>query len=501
MRREFRRNQLTYSRKTEPSSAFTARSAKIPCIFPRIREFEPRESFAKDCQHKDESYEYDFGIRVTLNSLDPNKLKSTDVLEPGVARRQRTQVPIESDLTYFDFDRDNAILKSLTGKVKDEHKELFKSATGASSLHISSAVAPDGLIELCEKLLELYESDAFKTAFPDIQNITPVRDPAIIARLNGKLLTAFRRQAENLSLAIPAIIDYHHNAYASFSGAGQSLVYEDVFIGRYYEYLDENGKRLRDIGLDDLKRHTVRLTDEEGSPKQRFPIFNCLIFDTTLGRGTEVYHLVEGDWYKVESNYIAKLKAFLDPLHADLPLPPFNHAGEGAYNEAAAAGDDHIVYLDKGNIAPLGQTQVEPCDLYVVNEGHANFSHIKVSTFSAQLSHLFNQGTNAIELLKLDDDALTRLKALITERGAGRRIDGLLEPLDEQKFRVVFGVVTHKDKEQKSDNFPLFSRISLMRNMKALQLMGVGGRYGFIEDQTPRKQGKKKARKKKEPPR
>ena len=28
------------------------------------------------------SYEYDFGLRVTLNSIDPNKLKSTDILEP-----------------------------------------------------------------------------------------------------------------------------------------------------------------------------------------------------------------------------------------------------------------------------------------------------------------------------------------------------------------------------------------------------------------------------------
>ena len=27
---------------------------------------------------KDESYEYDFGLRVTLNSVDPKKLKSTD---------------------------------------------------------------------------------------------------------------------------------------------------------------------------------------------------------------------------------------------------------------------------------------------------------------------------------------------------------------------------------------------------------------------------------------
>ena len=35
-----------------------------------------------------------------------------------------------------------------------------------------------------------------------------------------------------------------------------------------------------------------------------------------------------------------------------------------------------------------------------------------------------------------------------------------------------------------------------MRNMKALQLMSVGASYGFIQDQSPKKQGKKKKRKK-----
>ncbi len=98
---------------------------------------------------KDESYEYDFGLRVTLNSVDPLKLKSTDILEPGAARRQRTQMPIDSDLTYFNFDRDSTILKSLTGKVKDEHKELFKHATGSSNLRISSTLSPDELTQLC----------------------------------------------------------------------------------------------------------------------------------------------------------------------------------------------------------------------------------------------------------------------------------------------------------------------------------------------------------------
>ena len=86
---------------------------------------------------KDESYEYDFGLRVTLNSVIPEKLKSTDTLEPGASRRQRTQIPLESDLTFFDFDRDSKILKSITGKVKDEHKALFLHATGSTNLRIS----------------------------------------------------------------------------------------------------------------------------------------------------------------------------------------------------------------------------------------------------------------------------------------------------------------------------------------------------------------------------
>ncbi len=47
----------------------------------------------------------------TLNSLDPNKLKSLDSLIPENARRQRTQLPVGSDLTYFDFDRDGSNFK------------------------------------------------------------------------------------------------------------------------------------------------------------------------------------------------------------------------------------------------------------------------------------------------------------------------------------------------------------------------------------------------------
>ena len=446
---------------------------------------------------KDVSYEYDFGLRITLNSLDPTKLKSTDVLEPGVARRQRTQVPIESDLTIFDFDRDSTILKSLTGKVKDAHKELFKHATGASNVRISSDVGPDELVALCEKLLELYKSEEYKTTFPDIQHVAPVRDPSLIDQLNGKLLTAFQAKDDGLNLMVPDLINYLDNVYVKFSGAGASLIYDDIFMGRYYEYLERHEVDLATVGIEELRKHSLWLTDEEGSPRERYGIYKCLIFDTSLDGGAETYHLCEGNWYKVEQDYVSKLESYLDPLCTDVALPPYQYDSEGVYNEAVAAGDQSFVCLDKTNISPTGQSQIEPCDLYSVEDGAAIFHHVKVSTLSSQLGHLFNQGANAIELIKLEDEALEKLKSLINEKVDDNDQEELIAPLDDQNHHVVFAIVTHKDKNQKSKNLPLFSRISLMRNMKALHLMNVRASFGFVEDKTRKTDGRKKKRKRK----
>ncbi|MEQ9565996.1 MAG: TIGR04141 family sporadically distributed protein, partial [Pseudomonadales bacterium] len=119
-----------------------------------------------------------------------------------------------------------------------------------------------------------------------------------------------------------------------------------------------------------------------------------------------------------------------------------------------------------------------------------------VSTFSSQLSHLFNQGTNAIELLKLEPESDKKLRALIKGKVSAADFDGFTAPLDDQKFRVVFAIVTHKDKTALSANLPLFSRISLMRSMKALKVMSVDGQYGFVKDVSPKSAGKKKATKK-----
>ena len=450
----------------------------------------------------DTAYEYDFGLRVTLNSVDPKKLKSTDILEPGADRRRRTQVPIDSDLTFFDFDRDSTILKSLTGKAKSEYKDLFKHATGSSNLLISSSLAAGELAGLCQKLLALYESDEYQTTFPDIQNISPVRDPVLNDQLYEKLLEAFRAKDKALNLTVPDIINYSDNVYATFSGCGSGELYEDVFMGHYYTYLEARGQDIDEIGLDEFKKHQLKLVDDDNNPKGgSYSVLKCFVFDTSLPGGGGTYHLTEGNWYKVENDYVTKLKTFLDPLYADLSLPVYNHKSEGEYNKAVAYNDSTYLCFDMKNISPDGQSQIEPCDLYAVFDDFGMFYHIKVSTLSAQLSHLFNQGINSLEILKMEKAARDKLDALVDAAAISDAEKVVFQaPLVGQKYSIVFGIVTHKVKTHKSLNLPLFSRISLMRNLKTLQLMSIPAVYGFIEDKRQKAVGKKKKRKPKSQP-
>jgi uncharacterized protein (TIGR04141 family) len=447
---------------------------------------------------KDESFEHDFGLRVTLNCVDSKKLKSTDTLQPGVARRQRIQSPAGEELTYFDFDRNSSVLRSLTGKVSDQYKELFKDASGASALNIKSNRVSSELPELCASLLELYQSDDYRKTFPDIQNIVPVREPEMISQLSDALVEAVRTKAENLYLTIPDIVDYRKDAhYASFSGTGRSLVYEDVYLGKYYDYLQRNGYAVEQIQYDDLKRHSLNLVDENEKSKESFSIVNCLIFEATLGDGGQTYHLAEGKWYKVENSYLERLKEALDPLCADIALPHYSHDDEGDYNRTTAESVDGFICLDQENISPSGETQIEPCDLYAVRNGFATFHHIKRSTFSGQLSHLFNQGTNAIELLKVEPKSVEKLQSIIRAKTVPPITDDMLRPISDQRYEVVFGIVTHKDRSAKSLNLPLFSRISLMRSTRWLKVSGTPCKFGFIQDQSGEKAGvPKKGRKK-----
>jgi len=463
-------------------------------------------SFGQVYHHlEDSAYEYDFGLRVTLNSVEPGELKSADMVAPGVARRKRTQVPVSTELTYLDFDGNSEIIKSLTGRVKEEYAELFKNATGSTALKVSLALEPHELAGICARLLDLYQSEEYKETFPNIQNIAPVNDPAKITQLDDLLLTSLKNRDGRATLTIPDIIDYRDNTCCVFLGDGRaSNVYPDISLEEFYDFLGADFD-LEGMSLDVLKGFRMMLTDVDGAPGKSYGVYRSLIYDGEPDGDDLVYHLCEGNWYRVETHFLERLSTYLDAKCEDSDLIPYDHDrtrdgkavySEEAYNEAVPAWNHAYICLDQQDISPAGNTQIEPCDIFTVRadpatqSGHrAIFYHIKISTRSAHLSHLFNQGVNSADLIQLEEVSKERMKALVIANLNGNDADSFIAPIDAFDFKVVFGIITHKNSTERSRNLPLFSKISLMRNMQQLDVRRIPCALIFIEDQSPKKHG------------
>ncbi|WEK58260.1 MAG: TIGR04141 family sporadically distributed protein [Candidatus Brevundimonas phytovorans] len=464
-------------------------------------------SFGQALHHLDErAFEYDFGLRVTLNSLDPKHLKSADMVSPGAARRKRTQVPSSTDLTYLDFDGNSEIIRSLTGSVRAEYKELFKNATGSSSLKISLKLSPSELVTICEKLLKLYKSEYYLENFPNIQNISPVSDPETIENLDAQLVSAFRSMDEGLALGIPDIIDYRDNTCCIFDLNGaKSEVTPEISLESLSDFAEAKNIDLSDMTLEQIKASRIIMTDYDGKPSKSFGLYRSLIFDAPVSDDGLVYHLCESKWYQVEQNYLDKLTIYIDQRCEDTDLPSYNHDetkngkrvySEGAYNAAVPNIVGSIICLDQTDISPNGNTAIEPCDLYkVVKDASASGGHraimygVKISTRSAQLSHLFNQGLNSVEIIRQEQACRDKIKILIADRIAANDSQSYTEAIDNSEFKVIFGIITDKDKNNKSNNLPLFSKISLMRTMQRLDLMRIPASLTFIPDESPAKDG------------
>lgn len=444
----------------------------------------------------EDSYEYDFGLRTTLNCVDPDKLKNTDTSEPGSARRRRTQLTVSNDLTFFDLDQDSTILRSLTGKVKSEHSETIREATGSTSLRIRTRAQADELKDLCATLLSLYESDDFRTTFANIQNVVPVRDPERISQLNSSLVGAIQDRSTDVMLGIPELVDYSQGIFASFSGAGRSAEYDEVLAANYFHYLNSKDVARDQIDLKTLKKHSVHTTAEDGDRPRTYSIYKSLLLDVELdGDEGILYHLAEGQWYQVDKDYLRNLATFLDKRWIATNLRPCKEKAEEDYNIALA--EHKVACLDKTDISPSGQSQIEPCDVISSHEDRAQLIHVKISTDSSSLSHLFNQGVNSVETLKSEDESRAKLVDLVHARSNdGDAAQNLAAAIAGRKFEVLFAIISKKEEVHRSRNLPLFSRISLRRSLHALDLMEVPAPYCFVDDDWDRQNRRKKPRKK-----
>lgn len=434
----------------------------------------------------DNAYETDFGLKITLNSIDP-KVKSFDFVNLSGGIRARIQSPIPEDINFFDFYENENMIKSLVGNVKESYNSYFSNVTGCASVRITTCYTYEKLKELCKKLFIIYQNNEYKKVFPSMDNIEVVNDSNILEILQNDLINAINQKKENIYLMPPTIINYKNVSQFSYTGLGRSLIYSEINIKDFYNLLEKHNNKLKNENnvnsIQLLQKIKLKFIDANDNPiKEEYSIFKCLVYDTKYNGKNYYFH--EGKWYKIEVKFINTIQSYIDKYLIANTLPSYNHSTENEYNRSVE--NKYRKSLDTMNISIQGNTQVEPCDIYEVKDNYAILYHIKISTKSSLLSHLFNQGYNATLLIKQEERSLEKLKLLL------KNDNYFISPLTQNKIKVVYGIISRNIENKKLSDLPLFSQITLYRVLKNFNTIGVDAKCMYIEDMTQPASKKKK---------
>ena len=141
----------------------------------------------------------DFGLITTLNMLDKNKVKSSDIFSPSDhSKQRRTQTVLDSDLQGHDIDGFSHILKKITGKTVPQYEYLSKNiSTTRENIKINTKKAVGELGQLCSEIYTIYQKRDYKENFPEVFYIKPIKDESIKQSLFHQLLNNIKNPTFN----------------------------------------------------------------------------------------------------------------------------------------------------------------------------------------------------------------------------------------------------------------------------------------------------------------
>jgi uncharacterized protein (TIGR04141 family) len=424
-----------------------------------------------------EAFEIDFGLKVTLNSVDEKKLRSLDLRTfEELTLHTRRQVSRSSSLEAFNVDIRRDLLGSVTGEPSDS--TLAKRLTGRDALAFTGPLAFSELASKCESLLAHYESTQYRERFPWVDNIRLVREGKTLDELNGKLVQQLNDGGtEKIHLAPPEVIDWDAVSFlypGERSGADDGhpdLDLESCLVA----LAAREGVERKDLelSLELLKKEKIRTGGEDGLfHPERWSIYNCLVAE--LARTDALYILSAGQWFKIEKTFAAQILENTKALVREIDHLPVAHPDEeeGAYNTRAAGSFEFLVLLDKKNKKAKGaRTPIEPCDLF---SRSGQFIHVKRKLRSSSLSHLFAQGIVAAETFLSDEKFRKDIKRAVEAQNPeiARRIGNPKERPDPKQYEIVFAVITPPTREKWPQALPFFSQLNLDRTATRLNLLG-----------------------------
>lgn len=413
-----------------------------------------------------EKIESRFGLKTCLNLQTTNKFKNLRIqsLEANSVQKQESRSSWV-ELDDFSINIENEMVKSVTGQVDSEY--FGKNISGFDSLSIKIDFDSTDIHNVCETLLNAYESDSYKQKYDYIDKIFPVNDKALISRLDTELFKKIKNRDEDVWMCIPDFINWEEIEYFTYLGTSEK---DDIYIEDFYEAIDNN--KIKSIA--DLKKKAINGYSCEGKTKYSKPAYYCTTAEVSI-QG-QSYILNNAKWYAISQDLEKDLKQ-LDieiqnncETNAMAGLPNCTYDKEGDYNKACA-----INGFDVWDRNLINNTEV--CDLW---SNKKEFIHVKKYSSSSLLSHLFNQGLVSATQMYQSRDFRSKVETHGNSNNlftAGKMIKSI-DSFNPQEYSVKFAIIS---KDINKFRLPRFSLISYRQTKKNIEDMGY--KVGIIKIQ------------------
>lgn len=423
---------------------------------------------------KEECIERNFGFKVVLNTINPDKMRSVNAatIEDMVVTTQR-QASYSTSQDEFGLNVTNDIMKGITGEPSD--KNYGNHFSGKDSLVVSVSMELKELKDKLELYYSAYTDDRYKRiGFDWVDNVTEVRDSALSKSLDSQLFAAIKNHnSEHLHIAPPETTDWDRIIGFCYSGIHKNTNVPENFnlnldISEYINSKYVN--RIKEDSDISNKIHRDKLF-AMNSDEVCFPIcsiYTALVFQ--IEYENKNFILCSGTWYQVETSFFNQVNSFIQTrIHKstiNLPECP-KDMNEGDYNKMVVENNDNYCLFDCKLISvDGGPKQIEACDIYTTDK---QFIHVKNKGQSAQLSHLFAQGKVSAECFSSDE----LFRKQVAERVAnelGKIPFNYSEKPNSDEYEVVYAIIDDKDSDINT-KLPFFSKVNLMLTVQELERM------------------------------
>ncbi|MGE0268604.1 MAG: TIGR04141 family sporadically distributed protein [Candidatus Omnitrophota bacterium] len=400
-------------------------------------------------------YEERFGLKVVLNAVDQENIRSIDKINfGGLVKQSKEQVGKSATTSEFGINIEQDLIQAVTGLSNDLF--LGKTISGRDSLHVSVPVTFVNIKKFLLRCLEYSNSRSYKKYFSWIDQIEEVRNPTDIERFNNSLVRKINdKNFDKLWIAVPEIIDWTDFDYFKYKTSQMGGEYRDLSLT---DFVKEYEKHEGTFTIELLRKLHIYCYFEN-SPTRLWKIYNCLYAE--ISEKNSVYTLTNGKWYKIDKSFSAQIeKTYEKLLRAKSPIKlpgcpvrfeePEEPVVEDHYNEYAAEKSGYAL-LDKKNVY-LYSSPVEICDLY---SSKKDFIHIKHYGGSNILSHLFNQGIVSAELFLADPAYRLEMNKRLPRKF---QIKDSNKQINAEEYKIIYGIISSVPDKLK---IPFFSKVSL----------------------------------------